>query len=54
MTNEQAFKILKEYQLWRRGIAPYDYGGDNMPFTPKEVGEAIDVAIKELSDGKRP
>lgn len=41
MTRKEALKILHTYQKWRRGA--------NIPHpTPKEVGQAIDVAIREL------
>lgn len=42
MTKKEALKILTEHQLWRRG-------SDEVPMaTPKQLGEAIDVAIKQL------
>jgi hypothetical protein len=50
MTNKQALRILRDYQLWRRGKYPFDEMGHVFEYTPKEIGEAIDVAIKELSD----
>ena len=49
MTKQEALEILKEYQLWQRGIAPYDVFRELL-YTHKQVGEAIDVAIKELGD----
>ena len=42
MTRKEALKILHIHQKWRRGC-------NNKPIpTPKEVGQAIDVAIREL------
>jgi len=37
---DEAIKIVKEFQLWRRGI---DEG--LMPYSPKEFGIAIDVLL---------
>lgn len=50
MNLNQAVKICKEYNLWRRGQHPYD--GDTpedykpMPFSPEEFGLAIDKLVK--------
>lgn len=46
MTQEQALKILEEYQAWRR----YDGPIQDSPTMqePKLIGEAIDVAIDKL------
>lgn len=53
MTRDEAVNILKNYQLWRRGKPPYDFGQPvNMPFTPEKLGEALDVAIAELEKNK--
>lgn len=42
MTRKEALKILHIHQKWRRSC-------NNKPIaTPKEVGQAIDVAIREL------
>lgn len=50
MTKPQALNVLQEMQKWRRGEYPYDdEGGKSMPYEPEEFGEAIDVAIEELS-----
>ena len=52
MKTEKALEILKEMQKWRRDEPPYD--GENpqehrqMPYSPEEFGEAIDVAIFEI------
>lgn len=46
MTHYEALKILHAYQRWRRGA--------NIPMPePKEIGEAIDVAIRALRTIKR-
>lgn len=44
MEKELVIKILKHYNSWRRGkIDDYEY-------SPKEIGTAIDYAIKYLED----
>ena len=49
MKNDEAVKALKEYQLWRRGKPPYSFGQlVDMPFTPEELGQALDIAIAVL------
>ena len=52
MTKEQALTILTEQQKWRREMPPYD-GEDPethrpMPYTVREYGQALDVAIETL------
>ena len=43
MSIEQAIEILMYHNLWRRG--------SDIPMQPPaEIGEAIDIAIKELSE----
>ena len=42
MTPQEAVKILKAYNRWRRGDVEKYHN------TPSEIGIAIDVAIKEL------
>ena len=50
MTHDRAIEILINYQLWRRGESPYDFGQPvEMPFTPEELGQAIEIAIACLS-----
>ena len=39
---EQALDVLKKFQKWRLGE------GDEMPYAPKEITGAIDVAIDLL------
>ena len=42
MTRKEALKVLHSYQKWRRGC-------NNKPIpTTKEIGIAIDIAIREL------
>lgn len=49
MDVKTAYTIIGEMQKWRRGNPPYD--GDTpethrqMPYTAKEYGEALDVAL---------
>lgn len=50
MLINEAIKVCKEMQKWRRGESPYD-GEDPkmyrfMPYSPKEFGEAIDKLIR--------
>ena len=50
MLINEAIKVCKEMQKWRRGEYPYD-GEDSethkvMPYSPKEFGEAIDKLIR--------
>lgn len=49
MTNKEAQEILQEMQVWRRGLPPYDGIRKNMPYTPRQFGEAIDTAIQALT-----
>lgn len=43
MTNERAAEILEQHNRWRRGA--------EIPMCdPKELGEAIDIAVLELSN----
>lgn len=46
MDSKEAVKIIHEMQKWRRrrnGV-----GFDPMPYSPKEYGRALDVAIRAL------
>jgi hypothetical protein len=53
MTNQQALTILKAYNAWRR--QDNDNPEDRLPMPhPKEVGQAIDVAIRVLSKQSEP
>ena len=42
MTTTKALEILKYHNAWRRGLV------DDPKYTPTEIGQAIDVAIKHL------
>jgi len=42
MTTAKALEILKHHNVWRRGLV------DDPKYTPTEIGQAIDVAIKHL------
>lgn len=54
LTIREAITILTEFNKWRRGEHPYDgetpetYRG--CPYLPKEIGEAIDVAIERMNN----
>ena len=55
MPIEEALKVLTEFNKWRRSEAPYGWYEEpektlQLPYTPKEIGEAIDVAIKVLGE----
>jgi hypothetical protein len=50
MNKEEALKIIVEMQRWRRGQSPYDCEQPvNLPYTSKQYGEALDVAIGILA-----
>jgi hypothetical protein len=42
MNIETALKILKHFQLWRRGEV------DEMVYSPKAIGIALDVVLSEI------
>jgi hypothetical protein len=42
MNLEKAFEILSFHQQWRQGVH------DEMPYSPRELTEALDVALEEL------
>jgi hypothetical protein len=48
MTTKKALKILKHHNIWRRGLI------DDPKYTPTEIGEAIDIAIKHISNLDKP
>lgn len=50
MTQEEAFKILSQYQMWRRYDGPIGKGPD-MP-NPTDIGKAIDVALGTLEENR--
>lgn len=51
-TPAQIAEWLKDYQAWRRGESPYDYGltPHSDLFPPKELGMIIDRAIELLKE----
>lgn len=46
MTKEQTIKTLIEFNKWRKGKT------EIIPYTPKEIGEAIQAAITFLKKSK--
>jgi hypothetical protein len=52
MSAADVAKHLIEFQKWRRGEPPYGYGGDNQPFTPRELGDIINRAVEILKEVK--
>lgn len=48
MDKEKAITILRKHQAWRRYNGPIGDGPKMQE--PKEIGEAIDVAIESLQD----
>jgi hypothetical protein len=52
MSAAEVAKHLQEFQKYRRGAPPYDYGitPHRQPFTGKELGAIIDRAIELLED----
>lgn len=53
MKQNEALTILKAYNAWRR--QDNDNPEDRLPMPdPKEIGQAIDVAIRVLSKKQEP
>lgn len=52
MSAAEVANHLVEYQKWRRGESPYDYGfySHHNPFTSYELGAIIDRAVKILKE----
>lgn len=48
MTPKEAYEALRELQMWRRAEGVYESVYNEFPYTPKEVGIALDVAIETL------
>lgn len=48
MKTKQALEIIKIHQAWRRDETDKTF--DEMGFTSKELGEAIDTVIKALEE----
>jgi hypothetical protein len=51
MSLDECISILVEHNAWRRGKYPYD-DKTNAPYkiTPKQLGEAVDCAVRALKD----
>lgn len=49
METKETIKILRETNKWRRGKGKKYEAPNTMPFTPSEVGLAIDDAIAKLN-----
>lgn len=53
MTKKEAYEVLREFQMWRRGEGKYEWRetpseNEPLPYSPKTVGAALDVAIETL------
>lgn len=48
MTLEKCIDVLTKHNQWRRGDVPYEKSGELFPYSPREIGLAIDYAIEEL------
>ena len=48
MTPKETYEVLREFNLWRRGEGKYEGFYQKFPYTPKEIGIALDVAIEKL------
>lgn len=49
MNKAECIKILREFNIWRRGNGKYSEAGAKLPYSPKEIGQAIDFAAETLS-----
>ena len=52
MSAAEVANQMQEYQKWRRGEPPYEYGGYNMPFRQHELGAIIDRAVELLKEAR--
>ena len=59
MNKQKAIKVLTDHNRWRRGEGEYSGEGTSVsapfpmrPYTPAEIGEAIDIAIHLMSEMK--
>ena len=52
MDKAKAIKVLTEHNRWRRGESEYSGIGAGFPYSAKEIGEAIDIAISEMKGGE--
>lgn len=50
MTPKEAYEVLREFQMWRRAEGKYKWSEipEALPYSAKEVGVALDVAIEML------
>jgi hypothetical protein len=48
MNHNEAISVLKEHQLWRKGIPPYNKARAFPYYTPQDLSAALDYAIAEL------
>ena len=58
MTPKEAYEVLREFNLWRRGEGKYAFSetpseNEPLPYTPKEISVALDVAIDTLEGRQR-
>ena len=50
ITKQDIIECLTEFQKWRRGIEPYNYGNihKQFPYSEKHIGIVIDAVIQML------
>ena len=50
MTIEEAYEVLREFQMWRRAEGKYHWSRtpEPLPYSANKVGMALDVAIETL------
>jgi hypothetical protein len=50
ISKQDIINCLTEFQKWRRGIEPYNYGPNHkdFPYTEKYIGIVIDTVIEML------
>lgn len=53
MTPKETYEVLCEFQAWRRGEGKYAFSetpseNEPLPYSAKEIGIALDVAIETL------
>ncbi len=54
MNTQEAIEILERHQLWRKGLPPYEHGGERQPHTPAQLGEALTHAIEHMKRSSLP
>ena len=45
MTPKEAYEVLREFRMWRRGLGEYEGFYKKFPYTPKDVEKSINVAV---------